>query len=271
MTATSTKKQTIDELDQQIKSLENCPKPLENRFLPTGIAELDQLLPGSGLRCGTLVEWYETDKGSGALTMALQIARSVCGTEGTLIMIDPDQELYPLAMSLLGIDLARTIFIHPETPLQTLWALEQSLRCPGATVTICRLSDLNSQTFRRLQLAAEKGGTLAMILRSDKFKKSPSWSETRLCITPVPSHCNYFKKSDFLTGLSSHTQRRIQIKLLRTLQGLHSSILELDINDETGAVHVVSKLADTTSLSGLPTTEPPNTHRITGLSGNTSC
>ena len=198
MTATSTKKQTIDELDQQIKSLENCPKPLENRFLPTGIAELDQLLPGSGLRCGTLVEWYETDKGSGALTMALQIARSVCGTEGTLIMIDPDQELYPLAMSQLGIDLARTIFIHPETPLQTLWALEQSLRCPGATVTICRLSDLNSQTFRRLQLAAEKGGTLAMILRSDRFEKSPSWSETRLCITPVPSHCNYFKKSEII-------------------------------------------------------------------------
>ena len=271
MTVTSTKKQTIGELDQQIKSLENCPKPLGNRFLPTGIAELDQLLPGSGLRCGTLVEWYETDKGSGALTMALQIARSVCGTEGTLIMIDPDQELYPLAMSQLGIDLARTIFIHPETPLQTLWALEQSLRCPGATVTICRLSDLNSQTFRRLQLAAEKGGTLAMILRSDRFEKSPSWSETRLCITPVPSHCNYFKKSDSLTGLSSHTQRRIQIKLLRTLQGLHRSILELDINDETGAVHVVSKLADTTSLSGPPTTEPPNTHRITGLSGNPSC
>ena len=271
MTATSTKKQMIDKLDQQIKSLENCPKPLENRFLPTGIVELDQLLPGSGLRCGTLIEWYETDKGSGALTIALQIARSVCGTEGTLIMIDPDRELYPLAMSLLGIDLARTIFIHPETPLQTLWALEQSLRCPGATVTICRLSDLNSQTFRRLQLAAEKGGTIAMILRSDRFKKSTSWSETRLCITPVPSHCNYFKKPDALTGLSSHTQRRIQIKILRTLQGLHSSILELDINDETGAVHVVSKLADTTSLSGPPTTEPPNTHRITGLSGNPSC
>ena len=254
MTATSTKKQMIDKLDQQIKSLENCPKPLENRFLPTGIVELDQLLPGSGLRCGTLIEWYETDKGSGALTIALQIARSVCGTEGTLIMIDPDQELYPLAMSQLGIDLARTIFIHPETPLQTLWALEQSLRCPGATVTICRLSDLNSQTFRRLQLAAEKGGTIAMILRSDRFKKSTSWSETRLCITPVPSHCNYFKKPDALTGLSSHTQRRIQIKILRTLQGLHSSILELDINDETGAVHVVSKLADTTSLSEPPTT-----------------
>ena len=268
MTENSIKKQAIKKLDQQIKSLENGTQSWGNRFLSTGIKELDQLLPGSGLRCGTLVEWYETDKGSGALTMALQIARSVCGTEGTLVMIDPDQELYPLAMSLLGIDLARTIFIHPETPLQTLWALEQSLRCPGVTVTICLLSDLNSQTFRRLQLAAEKGGTLAMILRSDRFEKSPSWSETRLCITPVPSPCNYFKKPDYLTGLPSHTHRRIQIKLLRTLQGIRSSILELDINDKTGAVHVVSKLADTTSLSEPLTTEPQNTHRITGLSGN---
>ena len=57
MTENSIKKQAIKKLDQQIKSLENGTKPWGNRFLSTGIKELDQLLPGSGLRCGPLVEW----------------------------------------------------------------------------------------------------------------------------------------------------------------------------------------------------------------------
>jgi protein ImuA len=72
--------------------------------------------------------------------------------------------LTPFALSDF-IDPTRIVLIETSDRKETLWATEQSLRCPGAAVVITQLHlgpDLRES--RRLQLAAETGGGLGLVL-----------------------------------------------------------------------------------------------------------
>ena len=114
--------------------------------------------------------------GSGAGTLAFLIAAYQMHDEGTLIVIDPAHSFYPPAAANLGIDLERTVVVRPSNTKDTLWALEQTLRCVGVAVAVCHLEHLDDRSFRRLQLATETGGGIGLFLRADRFAEQPSWA-----------------------------------------------------------------------------------------------
>jgi len=66
-----------------------------------------------------------------------------------------------------------------------LWALEQSLRCEGVAAVWGFWDDLDWRWFRRLQLSAEQGGTLAMLVRPGRFAGQPSWADVQWCVRPL--------------------------------------------------------------------------------------
>ena len=84
--------------------------------------------------------------------------------------------------------------------------------------------------FRRLQLAAEEGGGLGLLVRPQGVQHEPSWAEVRLLVEPLPM------------SASGHA-RRMRIRVLRCRGGTGGSAVEVEINDETHTVHSVSRLA----------------------------
>ena len=111
-------------------------------------------------------------------------AGSVLRQEGAFVVVDSRREFYPPAAAALGVPLERTVIVQPRNHADALWALEQSLRSGAAAVVLGWIGALPNAAFRRLQLAAETGGSLGFLLRPIGCRAQPSWAEMRLLVEP---------------------------------------------------------------------------------------
>jgi protein ImuA len=82
-----------------------------------------------------------------------------------LLFLDPDGTLYPPALVRMGLDLSRVYLLRPKTREEGLWAMAECLRCAGVGAVVARVEGLSRVEARRLQLAAEGGGTVGVLMR----------------------------------------------------------------------------------------------------------
>lgn len=228
--------QVIEELRERMRGLEGGRRWADDgpTGVPTGLSELDGLL-GGGLRRGTLVEWIGDSAGCGAATLALAVAAQMLRSGGAFVVIDPAGEFYPVAAAQLGIPLDRTAVVRPDAPAPALWAWEQALRCPGVGVTCGQLDVLDDRVFRRLQLAVEEGGGLGFVLRRPGRQAAAGWGATCIRVQPLPTPND-----------ESPLCRRFRLRLNRGAKS--NDTVEVELNHEASAVHLVSELADPTAL-----------------------
>lgn len=228
----NSRQQIIAQLAQQLGQIERR-EIQPDALLSTGCPALDRLLPAGAMRRGTLIEWLSSGVGSGAGTLALLAARQAVEDGRPLVVIDRQAEFYAAGAAALGLPLEQLIVVRPRHPRDDLWAIEQVLRCPGVAAAWCQLPSLSDRGFRRLQLAAERGGAVAMLLRPLAVRGTPTWAEARLLVEP----------------LSAPQGRRVRVELLHARGGLnHHQALELEVNDEAGVVRLVPRLAPSASL-----------------------
>ena len=102
-----------------------------------------------------------------------------------LVVIDRPQTFYPPAAAAWGIDLERLIVVHPQNARDELWAAVQALRSPVVAAMWASIDRLDSRAFRRLQLAAEAGRTLGVLVRPAAARGQPSWADVRLEVGPL--------------------------------------------------------------------------------------
>jgi len=179
-------------LRRQVERLEKPQPPADDRTLSTGSPALDGLLPGGGLRRGSLVEYLSPGAvflsagcaGSGTGTLALCAAREACADGRALVVVDRRRTFYPPAAIGWGFDLASLLILQPADDGAELWAIDQSLRCPGVGAVYAPCGTLDVRDFRRLQLAAEAGGTLGILLRPDRLRGQPTWADVQWRIAP---------------------------------------------------------------------------------------
>lgn len=219
----------VETLRRQIAQLEG--RRTEDRAIVSfGCRALDRLLPEGGFRRGSLVEWLGCEEGSGAESLALIAAREACREGGGLVVFDGGERFYPPAAVRLGIEPASLLVVRPENGADELWALTQTLRCPGVAATVAHLDRVESHDFRRLQLAAESHGTLGLFLRPWEVRKEPSWAEVRLGVEAIP--CS-----------ESSEVRRLKVHLLRSRRGTGYGTVEVELHEETYPVHLAARLA----------------------------
>lgn len=244
---------TIQKLAQQLRRIERGqPKRASIKAISTGLSVLDDLLPDKGIQPGSIIEWLSPGPGSGAGTLAFLIAAHQMGDEGMLVIIDPQANFYPPAAANLGIDLERVVVVRSHNTKDMLWALEQTLRCAGVTVAICHLDHLDDRIFRRLQLATEIGGGLGLFLRPDRFLEQPSWADVRLRVRWQEPEIRDQNALLSLTApcslVPAPSLRLLQLELLRCRSNGDNKTILIGIDDETGSVRLVSKLASATSF-----------------------
>jgi hypothetical protein len=248
----SDRHRTIQELTRKLQRLRSSPPPAQECAPPvsTAVSGLDRLLPEGGLHPGMLVEWMAADSAGGAGTLAWKAAaewqqRNSSDGKG-YVVIDRRRRFYPPAVVPLGIDLERLLVVRPDSEREALWALEQSLRCPGVGIVIGRLEGVRAQDFRRLQLAAEAGGTIGLLLRSAREQTQPSWADVRLLVQPAGNPKSEIRNpkvqvSNFEFRISNF--RRVRVELLHCRGRLSGGAVLLEIDDVTGNVRVASRLA----------------------------
>jgi protein ImuA len=243
----------IEALRRQIARLEGARHHGARGPVVNGCGPLDRLLPERGFCRGTLVEWLAAGDGSGAATLALGAARAACRDGGALVVLDHHCEFYPPAAVRAGIEPHRLIVVHAADQSDNAWALDQALRCPGVAAVLAWPEQLDGRTFRRLQLAAEEGGGLGLLIRPDSFRHEPSWAHVRLLVEPLPAEpWRMVRESSTDTRPSKPDgppgrKRWLRIHLLRCRGAASGRSVELEIDDETRTVHLAARLADPTA------------------------
>lgn len=161
----------IAQLSREVKRIEVAgrvqPDQLGRRsaVFSTGSTTIDGCLPYGGYESGTIIEYLQHSAGSGATTLALSAAReALTATDRFCVIVDWRQQFYPPAAAALGLDLKRIVIVRPTTLADRLWAIDQALRSPAIVAVIVEIEQLDDRAARRLQLAAESGGSLGLLI-----------------------------------------------------------------------------------------------------------
>ncbi|KQQ50081.1 damage-inducible mutagenesis protein [Rhizobium sp. Leaf311] len=183
----------IADLRDRIASLEGVVAK-QAECLPFGVSAIDAVLPGGGLARGALHEFA----GGGAGTVdgaaaALFVAGVAARTKGKIVWCLTRPDLFFPALVQAGLDANRVIFVESDREEDVLASMEEALSFGGLGAVVGEVVRLPMLASRRLQLAAEKKGSLALVVRRWRRQAEandfgqPTASMTRWRVSVLPS------------------------------------------------------------------------------------
>ena len=148
----------------------------------TGYPALDALL-GGGWPRAAVTEVLEEHAGCGTLDLVLPALARLSEGEGWIALVAPPLTPFAAGFAGAGVRLDRLLWIEAQDPAERLWALEQALRS-GTCSAVVGWADgsLDRVALRRLQLAADGGDALGLLILPSAARKQASFSALRLCI-----------------------------------------------------------------------------------------
>ncbi|MGF9566687.1 ImuA family protein [Neorhizobium sp. JUb45] len=183
----------ISDLRERIASLETSTVKKAG-CLAFGVPEMDAALPGGGLSYGALHEFA----GGGAGTVdgaaaALFAAGIAARTKGPIVWCLTRPDLFFPALAQVGLNSDRVIFVESDKDEDVLANMEEGLSFGGLGAVVGELVRLPMVGSRRLQLAAERTGTMALAVRRWRRQTEandfgqPTASTTRWRVSVMPS------------------------------------------------------------------------------------
>ncbi|NKK01202.1 damage-inducible mutagenesis protein [Rhizobium leguminosarum bv. viciae] len=189
---TAARERVISDLRERIASLEGVSARKAD-CLSFGVPEIDAVLPGGGLSYGALHEF--AGGGSGTVdgaAAALCVAGIAARTKGQILWCMTRPDLFFPALALAGLHPDRVVFAEADREEDVLATMEEGLGYGGLGAVVGELVRLPMTASRRLQLAAEKTGTMGLVVRrwrrqteaSDFGQPTASTSRWRVSVMP---------------------------------------------------------------------------------------
>lgn len=149
-----------------LKPAANSPQHYHRR-IPTGFAGLDARLCEGGWPLGTSIEVLSEASGMGAMGLFLPAMETLSQEKRWQAFIAPPYLPYAPLLSARGIDTQQVLLVHPREREELLWSTEQALRSGNCSAVFSWLGagEYRYAELRRLQLAAARGNTLAVLFR----------------------------------------------------------------------------------------------------------
>ncbi len=235
----------LRDLRERIARIEGAHgRPAITSVLPFGLAAVDQALPGGGLALAALHEAASSGPDTEhAAAATLFVAGILSRLQGPVLWVQQQPDLF--APGLAGVGLHPDRILFAEAGKSVLAAMEEGLRHPGLGAVVAELEGrLSLVASRRLQLAAEQAGILAVLIRrsrgfDDPALTQPSAAVTRWRIGVLPSPPPLPHAPD-TPGLGP---ARWRLDLTRCRGGEAASWV-VEACDATGRLGLVSDVAD---------------------------
>ena len=231
-------------LRDQIARIERGPVAAPGQTVSMGTAEIDASLPNGGLALGALHEIAgagpDTEHGAAA---ALLTAGILSRLTGPVLWAMAQADLFAPGLAAAGLHPDRIVFA--EAGKDVLATMEEGLRHPGLAAVVGEVAGrFNLIASRRLQLAAEQTGVMAIALRRSRQFDDPALMEptaamTRWRVAALPSP-PALAHAPSVPGLGP-AHWRLTLTRCRG-GGLGTWITEAC--DATGRLHLVSGAAD---------------------------
>lgn len=230
----------ISELRDRIALLEGGAT-MKAGCLPFGVPEIDDRMPGGGLAYGALHEF--AGGGSGTVdgaAAALFVAGIAARTKGKIVWCLARPDLFFPSLAQVGLNANRVIFVESDREEDLLANMEEAVSYGGLGAVVGEIVRLPMVASRRLQLAAEKSGTMAMIVRRWRRQTEandfgqPSASMTRWRVSVMPS------EELPVPGIG---RARWLLELMRSRAG-ECAEFEIGACDDKGRVHLSAGAGD---------------------------
>lgn len=185
--------QVLADLRDRISSIEGVGSKKAG-CLPFGVADIDAILPGGGLANGALHEF--AGGGSGTVdgaAAALFAAGIAARTKGPVVWCLTRPDLFFPALAQAGLHPKRVIFVEGDSEEDVAANMEKALSYGGLGAVVGELVRLPMVVSRRLQLVAERTGTIALAVRRWRRQTEandfgqPTASTTRWRVSVLPS------------------------------------------------------------------------------------
>lgn len=179
-------------LRETVRAIEG-ERHLAGAVLPFGLDALDTRLGDGGMRRDALHEvagvgesW--ADDGAAVLFMAGIAARA----RGDVLWVLRSRDLFAPGLYQAGLDPDRVLYAEAKDDAELLALMEEGLRHRGLGAVVGEAKTVSMTATRRLQLAAEGGRTIAMLLRRPTRRGTdplgaPSTAVTRWRVGAAPS------------------------------------------------------------------------------------
>lgn len=221
---------TVAALRASLRALEES-REKRRAFLSFGPADSHL---SAALRCGAL---HEAQGPAATLFIVLALARA----RGRILWCAPDwsgHRLYPPGLVQLGLDPARILLVRLPRAEELLHAAHDGLRA-GWQVVLELDKPLGLIPARRLQLAAEEGGGIGLVMRAG----AEPWCDDGL----VPSARTRWRIAmaggATASGVLWPARLRLDLRLMRSREGLPGRYC-VEWDHASRALSVVSAAAD---------------------------
>lgn len=154
--------------------------------LPTGLAALDALLPGGGWPLGAVTEILLPREGIGEIRLVVPALAAQSRRGRWIAWIEPPHVPYAPALAAMGVRLSRVLYVSAGTDRDRHWAAAQCLRSGACGAVLAWPGECDDRSFRRLQLAAGKGGAMGVLFRPERAAARPSHAALRLRLARSP-------------------------------------------------------------------------------------
>jgi protein ImuA len=205
-------------------------------LLPFGVKEIDDRLPGRGLALGALHEVSEAGPAHEyAAMVTLFVAGVLARLKGPVLWCVHSRDLFAPGIAAAGLHPDRVIYAETFRDADVLPVMEEGLRHKGLAGVVGEVVKVGLKSTRRLHLAAEKSGSVALLLRRWRASDlTGSAAVTRWRIAPHPS-------SELpVPGVG---RARWQLDLVRVRGGEPASWI-VEACDEKGRLALSPDLAD---------------------------
>nr|WP_245198824.1 damage-inducible protein [Jiella mangrovi] len=209
--------------------------------LAFGVEALDERLPEGGLARGVLHEIAGGGRNGGDGPAASLFAAGIAArTKGKVLWCLSRPDLFAPALAQVGLAPDRVIYVEGRDDKTVLACMEEGLAHGGPAVVVGETARLSMTASRRLNLAAEKTGSLAILVRrwsrpqeAEDFGR-PTAAATRWRISALPAAP---------LPVQGVGRSRWRVELIRS-RGGQTVDLELEACDETGRLAFLADLSD---------------------------
>jgi protein ImuA len=143
-----------------------------------------------------------------AVTRTMEPSGWSSGAPRTLVWVDPAGTFYPPAVAGLGMSPGQVCVLRPPRAADVVWAAIECLRCPSVGAVVALVAQrLTRVEVRRLQLAAERGSGVGLLLRPHLAGAGPEVyaAATRWMVAPAPGERTIQRwRLQFIHGYGGH-------------------------------------------------------------------
>ena len=164
-------------------------RPVSNTLNDLGLGSICSAFPSGSFPVGAIHEFLSPQQGNSASTSGFIVGMlsSLMGDRGTAIWVSSARTIFPPALREFGIQPDRVVFVDLNKEKDTIWVIEEALKCGALTAVVGEMNSLTFTESRRLQLAVEHSQVTGFLLRKNVHKLNTTACVSRWRITSLPS------------------------------------------------------------------------------------